>query len=49
MDPSFKSIDLNPHINHIYIVQIHSSEDYSLQEFHKSAFSVEDTMGLGII
>lgn len=42
----FKSIYLNPHINYIYIVQIHSSE--TIQEFHKSAFSIEYIMSLGI-
>lgn len=37
MDPSFKLIYLNPHINHTYNVQIHNSEDCILQEFHNSA------------
>lgn len=48
MDQSFKSEDLVPHINCTCILQVHSSEDYTPQEFYKSAFSVGDTMGLRI-
>lgn len=47
MDQSFKSVYLNPHRNYTYVVEIHSSKNCTLQEFHQGALSIEDTMGLG--